>query len=153
MLTFDLRTGNTLELLRAMPANFVQCVVTSPLYYGLRSYSIPADVWGGDNSCVHQWEGYHTGRVTGGGACPASGDNKWPGAFTADHAGESAFCSVCGAFYGWLGLEPTPEMFIEHLVEIFHEVRRVLREDGTLWLNLGDSFWGGKGQSGMGGKE
>ena len=39
-----------------------------------------------------------------------------------------------------LGLEPTPEAFIAHLVIVFREVKRVLREDGTLWLNLGDSY-------------
>ena len=41
---------------------------------------------------------------------------------------------------GCLGLEPEPSMYIEHLVEVFSEVRRVLRSDGTLWLNLGDSY-------------
>lgn len=45
-----------------------------------------------------------------------------------------------------LGLEPTPEAFIAHLVIVFREVKRVLREDGTLWLNLGDSYAsGGRG--------
>jgi DNA modification methylase len=39
-----------------------------------------------------------------------------------------------------LGLEPTPEMFVKHMVEIFREVRRVLRPDGVCWLNLGDSY-------------
>jgi DNA modification methylase len=39
-----------------------------------------------------------------------------------------------------LGLEPTPELYVEHMVAIFREVRRVLRRDGTLWLNLGDSY-------------
>jgi len=47
-----------------------------------------------------------------------------------------------------LGLESAPEAYIGHLVAAFREVRRVLRDDGTVWLNLGDSFWGGKGQSG-----
>ncbi len=42
-----------------------------------------------------------------------------------------------------LGLEPTPEMYVQRLVEIFQEVKRVLRDDGTLWLNLGDSYAGG----------
>jgi len=42
-----------------------------------------------------------------------------------------------------LGLEPTPELYVEHMVAIFREVRRVLRRDGTLWLNLGDSYAGG----------
>ena len=44
---------------------------------------------------------------------------------------------------GWvgsLGLEPTPEIYVEHLVEVFREVKRVLRSDGTLWLNLGDTY-------------
>ena len=49
---------------------------------------------------------------------------------------------------GQLGLERTPEEYVAHLVEVFREVRRVLRKDGTLWLNLGDSYWGGKGENG-----
>ncbi|PTX49122.1 DNA methylase [Gemmobacter caeni] len=41
-----------------------------------------------------------------------------------------------------IGLEETPEQFVSRLVEVFREVRRVLRDDGTLWLNLGDSYSG-----------
>ena len=49
---------------------------------------------------------------------------------------------------GQIGLEPTPQAYVEQLVAVFREVRRVLRDDGTLWLNLGDSYandgkWGG----------
>lgn len=49
---------------------------------------------------------------------------------------------------GQIGLEQTPAEFVSRLVEVFREVRRVLRDDGTLWLNLGDSYandgkWGG----------
>lgn len=44
---------------------------------------------------------------------------------------------------GQLGLEATPEAYVERMVSIFREVKRVLREDGTLWLNLGDSYAGG----------
>jgi len=54
---------------------------------------------------------------------------------------------------GQLGLEKTPEEYVAKMVEVFSEVRRVLRKDGTLWLNLGDSYWGGKGQSAHGGTE
>ena len=43
-------------------------------------------------------------------------------------------------WYGQLGLEPTREMFIEHLCLIFDECRRVLKSSGTLWINLGDSY-------------
>lgn len=41
-----------------------------------------------------------------------------------------------------IGLEQTPEEYIDALVEVFHEVKRVLKSDGTLWLNIGDSYWG-----------
>lgn len=49
---------------------------------------------------------------------------------------------------GQMGLEPTPEEYVANVVAVFREVRRVLRPDGTLWLNLGDSYandgkWGG----------
>ena len=49
---------------------------------------------------------------------------------------------------GQLGLEPTPEEYVSKMVEIFAEVRRVLRDDGTLWLNLGDSYNGSGGAGG-----
>lgn len=49
----------------------------------------------------------------------------------------------CGAWRGCLGLEPTFNLYVEHLVAVFREVRRVLRRDGTLWLNLGDCYHNG----------
>lgn len=69
---------------------------------------------------------------------------------------ESVHCCVTSPPYfglrdygvdGQIGLEPTPEEFVAELVEVFREVRRVLRSDGTLWVNLGDSYAG----SGRGG--
>ena len=50
---------------------------------------------------------------------------------------------------GQIGLEETPEQYVERLVEVFREVRRVLKKDGTLWLNLGDSYFGSGGASGQ----
>ena len=50
---------------------------------------------------------------------------------------------------GQIGLEETPEAYVARMVEVFREVRRVLRDDGTLWLNLGDSYagsWGNQGR-------
>lgn len=47
-------------------------------------------------------------------------------------------------FHGQIGLEETPSAFVEALVEVMREVRRVLRRDGTLWLNLGDTYLGGR---------
>lgn len=55
---------------------------------------------------------------------------------------------------GQLGLEPTPEEYVDNMVEVFREVRRVLSDDGTLWLNIGDSYSGsGKGPAGNLGKK
>ena len=47
----------------------------------------------------------------------------------------------------------TPDQYVANMVAVFREVRRVLRKDGTLWLNIGDSYVGGKGQSGQGSPE
>jgi DNA modification methylase len=49
---------------------------------------------------------------------------------------------------GQIGQEETPDLYIEHLTAVFMEVYRVLKPSGTLWLNIGDSYWGGKGYSG-----
>jgi DNA modification methylase len=56
--------------------------------------------------------------------------------------GFKSVCGRCGAerVDAQLGLEPTPEAYVARMVEVFREVRRVLRDDGTLWLNLGDSY-------------
>src|SRR5882672_2938980 len=67
-------------------------------------------------------------------------------------ADESVNCAVTSPPYwglrdygvaGQLGLEATPDAFVAEMVSVFAEVRRVLRKDGTLWLNLGDSYMGG----------
>ncbi len=121
----------------------VQCVVTSPPYWGLRQYAgEQREVWGGDADCAHVWteqrggEGYAAGqkRKWQHGATRSEEPEGWEKA-----TDQGGFC-ICGAWYGALGLEPTPELYVAHMVEVFREVRRVLRKDGTLWLNLGDSY-------------
>ena len=74
--------GDALEVLKTFPSDCVQCVITSPPYYGLRDYGVD----------------------------------------------------------GQIGLESTPVEYVQKLVEVFREVRRVLKSDGTCWLNLGDSY-------------
>lgn len=54
---------------------------------------------------------------------------------------------------GQIGLEQSPEAYIARLVDVFRECRRVLTDDGTLWVNIGDSYWGGKGQSAHGNRD
>lgn len=69
---------------------------------------------------------------------PAGGKvHGQPGGFSVS---QGAFCRHCNAWRGTLGLEPTPELYVKHMVQVFREVRRVLRSDGTVWLNLGDSY-------------
>ena len=59
-------------------------------------------------------------------------------------------CHLCGAIREdkQIGLEETPEEYIARLVDIFREVRRVLKDEGTLWINIGDSYAGGQGRWG-----
>ena len=82
--------GNCLEQLNKIDDNSIQCVVTSPPYWGLRDYGVK----------------------------------------------------------GQIGLEPMPEDYVNNLIKVFSEVKRVLRQDGTIWLNLGDSYYGsGRGHN------
>jgi DNA modification methylase len=78
--------GDALDMLATLPAASVQCVVTSPPYYGLRDYGTA----------------------------------------------------------GQIGLEASPAEYVARLVAVFREVRRVLRDDGTVWLNVGDSYGSGE---------
>lgn len=139
--------GDVLDVLRAMPDRCVQTVITSPPYWGLRDYGLPPSVWGGSLECEHDFDTVHTVAARTGGDLAKLATGGIPGGRRFD-ATTSATCSKCGAWRGCLGLEPSPDMFVDHLVEVFAEVRRVLRDDGTLWLNLGDSFAGSGGAGG-----
>ncbi|MFA5261852.1 MAG: site-specific DNA-methyltransferase [Candidatus Omnitrophota bacterium] len=138
--------GNALDVLKAMLGGSVQCCVTSPPYWGLRDYGT-AKWEGGDPECDHKNPA--TGKATWG---PGStGSSTLNGKPSNDSHSLETFkgdiCPKCGAtrIDAQLGIEKTPEEYVAKMVEIFREVRRVLRDDGTLWLNLGDSYasnWG-----------
>ena len=66
----------------------------------------------------------------------------WGGDPECSHVWADTACRSCGAWCGSLGFEPTPELYVEHLVQVFRAVRQVLRKDGTVWLVLGDSYAG-----------
>ena len=132
----------------------VQCVVTSPPYYGLRSYGGLACVWGCDSACDHAWTNTKGAPVITGGLTPKQTTNA--GSYTGPATGyqQAATCSLCGAWRGELGSEPTPAMFIANLITVFREVKRVLRPDGCVFLNIGDSYSGsGKGPTGENGMQ
>lgn len=136
-LNCEIHCGHVIDILREMPAQSVHCVVTSPPYWGLRDYGIEPSIWGGAPECKHVFEATINPGGNGDGksfrrdklAGQQKGERRQPGT-----------CIKCGAWYGCFGLEPTVEMYIQHAVEIFREVWRVLRDDGTLWLNMGDCY-------------
>ena len=135
--------GDCRSVLASLPDESVHCCVTSPPYWGLRDYGVPPTVWGGDLACKHEWGVRQPlNRKSGLHRMPP---NQTGG--TKDYStvanGRGAFCTRCFAWCGAFGLEPTYQLYVEHCVEIFREVHRVLRKDGTLWLNLGDSYCSG----------
>lgn len=143
--------GDAREVLASMEADSVHCVVTSPPYWGLRNYGLPPSIWGGEPGCAHEWGGsvqpatkLGVGSNTNGTYADGVIDKGKAHATTGVPKG-SAFCLRCGAWLGALGLEPSLELYVAHLVEIFREVRRVLHPTGTVGLNLGDSYASGKG--------
>lgn len=126
----------------ALEDKSIHCVITSPPYFSKRDYNLEPQIWGGAGDCVHEWgkeriviqgegggfvKNWHTGGVKDFDSGPKS---------------QGQFCAHCHAWRGSLGLEPTIELYIGHLVEVFREVWRVLRDDGTCWINIGDSYAG-----------
>jgi len=92
----------------------VHCILTSPPYWGLRDYGTEPLIWDADSACEHVW--------------------------TSQKAGQ--FCTRCGAWRGQFGLEPTPELYVQHTMQIMAECWRVLREDGCLFWVIGDTYAG-----------
>ncbi len=130
----------------------VQCVVTSPPYWGLRDYGTATWV-GGD----HLRDGTnmigcdHLAPMPGGFAASglANYENGLSDKAIADKMTQRQqqyrnVCGKCGAtrIDSQIGLEPTPEEYVKKIVAVFAEVWRVLRDDGTCWVNLGDSYAG-----------
>jgi DNA modification methylase len=135
--------GNCLDLLRRMPSDSVHCCVTSPPYLNLRSYEgVEPSVWGGDRDCAHDWREreYRLERHGDDGTDGNLVGSRDSQAETRLGAVRSATCSKCPAWRGQLGLEPSIDLYVDHLAEVMEEVRRVLRPDATLWLVIGDSY-------------
>lgn len=130
--------GDCLSVLKTLPSGFVQCCVTSPPYYGLRDYGT-AEWQGGDPKCDHRSPTMREGRNEDRRKLAGSAATNGAQLLLSAKCGK---CGKCGASRvdHQIGLEETPELFVAKIVEVFCEVRRVLRDDGTLWLNIGDSY-------------
>jgi len=126
--------GDCLEVLKTLPECSVQCVVTSPPYYGLRDYGTAT--WeGGDADCDHLEP---KGSTIGMKSDTFHGSNTQE----AHYIAYKNTCKKCGAIRidDQIGLEETPEKYVEKMVQVFREIKRVLKDDGVAWLNLGDSY-------------
>lgn len=137
--------GDALTVLRSLPAESVQTCITSPPYWGLRDYGLPPIVIGGKPTCAHEWltERIEREMRRGLGLAKSKVSTRGGGKKIAKvgwQRFERGQCLRCGAWKGCLGLEASPALYVQHIVEIFRQVRRVLRRDGTLWLNLGDCY-------------
>lgn len=146
--------GDNLSVMKKMPDESIDMVITSPPYWGLRDYGFE-QIFGGDPNCDHDFGIIH--RRSGDKSGPHGSKSILGSTKKAQQKvrkGEpTKTCSKCQAWKGQLGLEPTPELYIEHLAEIFNEVKRILKKEGTFWLNIGDTYWGGKGRSAHGDPE
>lgn len=144
--------GDALSVLCSLPDESVQTCITSPPYYGLRSYGTEPQIWGGDADCCHVWGE----QVKNPKSDPRTPEEKKSQGGTVgtnvaslhwSNGNLGNFCQSCNAWRGEIGLEPTFHLYIEHLIDIFREVKRVLRRDGTCWVNLGDSYGTNSGNS------
>ena len=124
--------GDARAVLPKIASDSVDCIVTSPPYWGLRDYGTAA--WaGGDEAHQHIGQELRTADVGG----PKQQTKR-------GSIGVRSGDCACGAVRAdaQLGLEPTPEEYVANLVSVFRELRRVLKPSGTCWLNLGDSYNG-----------
>src|SRR5262245_4695504 len=150
----------------------VHTICTSPPYFGLRSYAgLTPTCWPGGSyapvpgappitvpgpspeemaACAHMWSLPHAGNPRGGSGTYNGRNNNGEGYARGDTRGES--CLTCGCWRGHLGAERTPIEFVWHMILVLREVKRVLRDDGVVWWNLGDSHSasGKSGGSGQG---
>lgn len=132
---------NCLEGLKQLDNESVDCVITSPPYWGLRAYDSSPVIWDAKENCIHVWEEIEGTRKLG------RDDGYWGGEVGAKvwkkeikSTKSTKVCSKCGAWLGELGLEPEKELYIKHLCDIFDEIKRVLKKTGTIWVNLGDTY-------------
>lgn len=143
-MTVKILIGDVRARLADLPDESVHCIWTSIPYWGLRSYGTEPQVWGGEADCAHVWgDQQRNGKRQD--IKPSSETTSVGRVGVDDRQGTAVldggrFCQHCGAWRGEHGLEPTLDMWLQHEVEIWRELRRVLRKDGTAWLNCGDAY-------------
>lgn len=142
MNTVTIYQGHVLDKIKELPDNSIHCIITSPPYFGPRNYDLDPVIWG-DNvhtqSCKHDWV-YKTRTRRINDVKPGKKQSTNKGSLYRDIPVPYADCQICGAWLGCLGLEPTVELYVSHIVDVCRELRRVLRKDGVFFLNIGDNY-------------
>ena len=136
-ITNKILQGNALDELKKFPDECIDMCVTSPSYFGLRDYGTGKWI-GGNENCNHKPNFKVSKSATVGNDIKNIGKKYY-----------KKICKKCGAkrIDEQIGIEKTPEEYVEKLVLIFREIKRILKNHGTLWLNLGDSYYNFKGYS------
>ena len=141
MNSFNILLGDSKVMLKQIADSSVDCCITSPPYYGLRDYGTGKWV-GGDPNCPHRRLSKCSDKTIIGHAQEELKGNVGDAIY-------KTVCPLCGAIRedNQIGLEETPQEYIQQLMEVFNEVHRVLKPTGTFWLNIGDSYNGsGRGR-------
>lgn len=129
-----------MEVLKTLPPKSIDMMVTSPPYWALRDYGATPQIWDGDPQCDHEWTEVkitkRRGKVTGDWERPSRTVNA------AREARTSKFCKTCEAWLGTLGLEPTIKLYIKHLIDIANLIKPILADHGTMFFNIGDTYYG-----------
>ena len=134
--------GDSREVLKEFPDKCIDTCITSPPYWGLRDYGTSTWV-GGDKDCSHRRDTKKSDKCI-------TGHKNFDEMLGVGDAIYKSECKRCGAkrVDSQIGLEDEVNDYIEQLVDVFGEVHRILKDDGTVWLNLGDSYSGSTGKSG-----
>ena len=132
----------------------IDMIATSPPYWGKRDYGEDVvAVWGGEDGCEHSWDISVRRQGDKSGPHGPASDIGVKAAQDAVRRGPpTQYCSLCGAWRGQLGLEPTWQEYISHLCECAEEWWRVLKPTGNLFVNMGDTFagsWGAYAHKGL----
>jgi DNA modification methylase len=133
--------ADVMDYLRGLPDACVNLVVTSPPYFGLRDYGTAA--WdGGDPACDH----VNNAKATKKFGNPEFNANRPSREETKTAGYYASVCPKCGArrIDQQIGLEATPAAYVARMVDVFREVKRVIRDDASVYVNLGDSFGSGE---------
>lgn len=140
--------GHVVDVLGALPAARVHVAVTSPPYWSLRAYQTEPQVWPDPDGAALCADGEHEWDVTTRLLQKGTVSEKQSTHKGNDGSGftsTAAVCTRCAAWRGELGSEPTVERYIANLVQVFRAVKRVLRDDGTCWVNLSGSYFNNPG--------